>query len=294
MHALRLTDSWPVENVAVCVIRADGTTATSGDQDHEFRIASVAKIITTWACLVAVEEGIVTLDLPVGQPGCTLRHLLCHAGGYGFDGVEPIARPERTRIYSNTGIEMAATTVADAAGISFADYLDEAVLQPLGMTVTALTGSPAHRISSTAADLGRFIDEVRRPRLISVATAADAQTTHFPQLSGVLPGIGRFHRGRGLPTLLPILQSLLKSLLKVTAPQPVHDLRRPVFSKSSAANFSCNHPHPPRKPTSSQRPHRRQNRCSCIQKRHPRFKFGSQSLSGHDTTCSLPKRSTTR
>ena len=192
MQALRLTDSWPVDNVAVSVLRADGSTETSGDQDHLFRIASVAKTITTWACLVAVEEGIVALDQPVGQPGCTLRHLLCHAGGYGFDGVDPIARPERTRIYSNTGIEMAAATVSEAAGIRFADYLAEAVLQPLGMSATALNGSPAHHMSSTAADLIRFINEVRRPRLISMATAGDAKTSQFPELSGIVPGVGRF------------------------------------------------------------------------------------------------------
>ena len=120
-------------------------------------------MLTAWACLVAVEEGIVSLDQPVGQPGCTLRHLLCHAGGYGFDGAEPIARPERTRIYSNTGIEMAAATVADAAGITFADYLAEAVLQPLGMSATTLHGSPAHRMSSTAADLTRFAQRARGP-----------------------------------------------------------------------------------------------------------------------------------
>ena len=72
---------------------------------------------------MAIEEGIVTLDLPIGQPGCTLRHLLCHAGGYGFDGAEPISKPERNRIYSNTGIEMAASAVADASGMTFGDYL---------------------------------------------------------------------------------------------------------------------------------------------------------------------------
>ena len=49
-----------------------------------------------------------SLDDPVGQPGCTLRHLLAHAGGYPFEGSDPIARPERRRIYSNTGIEMVA------------------------------------------------------------------------------------------------------------------------------------------------------------------------------------------
>ncbi len=164
----------------------------TGDQHQKFRIASVAKTITAWACLVAIEEGIVTLDLPIGQPGCTLRHLLCHAGGYGFDGSEPIARPERNRIYSNTGIEMAAATVAEAAGIAFGDYLDEAVLHPLGMTSTTLQGSPAHGLRSTAADLTRFLAEVCTPTLISADTKAQATVTHFPDLNGIIPGVGRF------------------------------------------------------------------------------------------------------
>jgi len=153
---------------------------------------AVAKTITAWACLVAIEEGIVSLDQPVGQPGCTLRHLLCHAGGYGFDGADPIARPERTRIYSNTGIEMAANAVADAAGITFAGYLDEAVLSPLAMSATTLRGSPAHRMSSTVSDLVLFVHELRSSRLVAAATARTAQTPHFPELSGIIPGIGRF------------------------------------------------------------------------------------------------------
>ena len=192
MRALGLIHSWPVGTVAAAVILPDGAVDTVGDQQHIFRIASVAKTISTWACLVAIEEGIVTLDLPVGQAGCTLRHLLCHAGGYGFDGAEPIARPERNRIYSNTGIEMAAATVADAAGISFDSYLDEAVLHPLGMTATTLNGSPAHRMWSNAADLTRFAAEARSPSLISATTAADAVTPQFPSLNGIIPGLGRF------------------------------------------------------------------------------------------------------
>lgn len=192
MQSLRQIEGWPVEHAAAAVVACDGTVATSGDQAHGFRIASVAKTITTWACLVAAEEGIVSLDQPIGQPGCTLRHLLSHAGGYGFDGAEPIARPERTRIYSNTGIEIAAAAVAEAAGIEFEAYLDEAVLRPLAMTATKLNGSPAHRMWSTAADLTRFVLEVRTPTLISAATAADATAVHFPSLNGVVPGIGRF------------------------------------------------------------------------------------------------------
>ena len=38
---------------------------------------------------------------------------------------------------------------------------DEAVLRPLEMTSTTLQGSPAHGIRSTAADLTRFLAEVR-------------------------------------------------------------------------------------------------------------------------------------
>jgi CubicO group peptidase (beta-lactamase class C family) len=192
VRALRLIDTWPVANSAAAVVRTDGSIDTAGDQQQIFRIASVAKTITAWACLIAIEEGIVTLDLPLGQPGCTLRHLLCHAGGYGFDGAEPIARPERNRIYSNTGIEIAAAAVAEAAGIAFGDYLDEAVLRPLGMTSTTLQGSAAHGMRSTAADLVRFLAEVRVPTLISADTKALATTTHFPDLNGIIPGIGRF------------------------------------------------------------------------------------------------------
>jgi CubicO group peptidase (beta-lactamase class C family) len=192
VQALRLTESWPVGDIAAAVVRRNGSIDTIGDQHHPYRLASIAKTITAWACLVAVEEGIVALDQPVGQPGCTLRHLLSHAGGYGFDGQEPISRPERNRIYSNTGIELAAATVAGAAGITFADYLDEAVLHPLDMSATTLRGSPAHRMWSTAADLTRFVLEIRTPQLISRATADLAATAQFPDLNGVIPGLGRY------------------------------------------------------------------------------------------------------
>jgi CubicO group peptidase (beta-lactamase class C family) len=192
VQALRLIDEWPVDHVAAAVVTPDGSVHTRGEQQQQFRIASIAKPITTWACLVAVEEGIVALDLAVGQPGCTLRHLLSHAGGYGFDGAEPIARPERTRIYSNTGIEMAAKAVADAAGMAFDQYLDEAVLNPLGMSSSTLRGSPAHRIWSTVADLIRFVAEIRSPTLVTPASVVEATTVQFPQLNGIVPGVGKF------------------------------------------------------------------------------------------------------
>jgi CubicO group peptidase (beta-lactamase class C family) len=168
--------------------------ATIGDVQRTQRLASISKPMATWAILVAVEEGIVALDQPVGQPGCTLRHLLSHAGGYGFDGAEPVARPENTRMYSNTGIEIAAAAVESASGLTFADYLRESVFVPLGMDASELRGSPAHQVHSSLGDTCRFVAEVMRPSLIDVSTADDATRTHYPTLAGIVPGVGRYEQ----------------------------------------------------------------------------------------------------
>ena len=196
MKALQLTRTWPVPNVSAATIVFAGddepVVSTIGDVEHSFRLASITKPVTAWAVLIAVEEGLISLDAAIGQPGCTLRHLLAHAGGYPFDGTEPIAAPGRRRIYSNTGIEMAADAVATAAAMSFADYLSEAVLHPLGMNTTELRGSPAHNMFSTVADVTRFAIELARPTLVSADTASIATHPVFAELPGVLPGLGRY------------------------------------------------------------------------------------------------------
>lgn len=197
-RALDQVRNWPVTNVSAATIvvtdATDPVIETVGDQVRRYWLASIAKTITAWAVLVAVEEGVADLALPIGQPGCTLRHLLSHAGGYAFDGSEPIAAPQRRRIYSNTGIELAAAEVATQAGMSFEQYLHEAVLEPLHMVSTELRGSPAHALWSTCADVVRFIKEVIRPTLISSGTATEATQPVFAELAGVLPGVGRYPR----------------------------------------------------------------------------------------------------
>src|SRR5262245_55598061 len=133
MTALHLVTSWPVEHVAAAVV-VDGEPAqTIGDTERVYRLASVSKPIVAWAMMVAVEEGVVDLDAPLAHveapEGATLRHLLAHAGGFGFDGELPVAAIERRRIYSNTGIERAAQELASAAQMPFEDYLREAVFE---------------------------------------------------------------------------------------------------------------------------------------------------------------------
>ncbi len=194
MAALDLTDNWPVPHVSAAILRAGTVVTTIGDPDRVQRLASISKPMAAWATLVAVEEGVVSLDQPAGQPGCTVRHLLAHAGGYGFDGDEPIARPETTRMYSNTGIGLVARAVEDATGMTFADYLQEAVFDPLGMHSSALRGPAAHGVRSNLADTCRFIGDVMRPTLIHSETAAEAKRIHYPALAGIVPGVGRYEQ----------------------------------------------------------------------------------------------------
>lgn len=192
MTALELTARWPAAKVAACVTSGGAMVSTTGDIDQPFAVASITKPLVAWAFLVAVEEGTIRLEDPAGQPGCTYRHLLSHAGGYPFDGTEPISPPERTRGYSNAGIEIAARSLEAATGFTMAAYLRDAVLDPLGMSSTVLAGSPAHGARSSVRDLARFVAETRSPTLISAGTRDIAFLSTYPDLSGIVPGVGRF------------------------------------------------------------------------------------------------------
>jgi CubicO group peptidase (beta-lactamase class C family) len=183
---------WPVERAAAGLTDADGTRALGGDPHWQVGIASVSKLLTGLAALVAVEEGAVELDEPAGPPGSTVRHLLAHASGLDFDTDRIRAEPGTRRIYSNVGIEQFAEHLAHRSGIQFDDYLRQAVLEPLGMRHTELRGSPAHAVASTVDDLLRFARELLRPTLISPELLVEATTVQWPDLAGLVPGIGRF------------------------------------------------------------------------------------------------------
>ncbi|HEX6659028.1 MAG TPA: serine hydrolase domain-containing protein [Ilumatobacter sp.] len=184
-----------MEHVTAAVVTADGSE-TIGDTERVYRLASLTKPMVAWAVMIGVEEGIVALDAPLrfanAPDGVTLRHLLAHAGGFGFDGDEPIAPPARRRIYSNTGIERAADELAGASGIAFADYLREAVWEPLGMSSATLDGSPAHGARASSSDAVLFVSEMLHPRLLADETYRDVISTQFAGLAGIVPDVGRF------------------------------------------------------------------------------------------------------
>jgi CubicO group peptidase (beta-lactamase class C family) len=189
---LATIDEWPVPHAAAAVINHESVVATHGETDRVFRLASISKVIAGWTCLIAVEEGSVSLDDAVGPPGATLRHCLAHASGYGFDTATPIMGVGKRRIYSNTGIETAANHIAERTGMMFSEYMREAIFVPLGMDDSSLKASPAYAVFSTVDDMALFMQELIQPTLISDATAKDAVTIQYPELGGVIPGLGSY------------------------------------------------------------------------------------------------------
>ena len=164
---------------------------TRGPAERPFAWASVTKLLTAGAVLVAAEEGILELGEPAGPPGSTVRHLLAHASGLPPDGGAPLASPGERRIYSNTGFELLGELVAARAAMPFGEYVRAAVLEPCGMGATRLEGSPAWAAAGPLADLLAFGAELLAPRFVAAETLAEATAVAFPGLAGVLPGLGR-------------------------------------------------------------------------------------------------------
>ena len=191
MEALRQIDEWGATHAAVAVVRADGVVAQHGDAAHVYRWASITKLLTAYALLIALEEGTIALDDAAGPEGSTVQHLAAHASGLPFEGTATIARPGQRRIYSNAGYEALAETIARAASMPFEDYLKAAVLDPLGIN-GELRGSAAAFFFGDLADLVAFSRELLRPTLVSEETLAEATSVVFPGLNGVVPGLGRF------------------------------------------------------------------------------------------------------
>jgi len=179
--------NWPAAAGWMTETRNEST----GPIERALPWASVTKILTALAVWVAVEEGTVAWDDPVGPPGATLSHLLAHASGLAPDDDTVLAAPGRRRIYSNRGFELAAAHLASQAGMSFAEYLAAGVIEPLKLGSTSLVGSAASGASGSLTDLLTVGRELMFPTLVTTETHALASSVSFPGLAGVLPGFGR-------------------------------------------------------------------------------------------------------
>ena len=158
------TEGYGLADVAASI----AVTPTTG-----FNVGSISKTIAAWGVMTLVEQGRIDLDAPVAtyltrwslpesgfdEKGVTIRRLLSHTAGlslHGYPGwgpdellptleeslsgntngagaVELVMEPGTRWQYSGGGYTLAQLIVEEVTGESFADYVRDAVLRPLGM-----------------------------------------------------------------------------------------------------------------------------------------------------------------
>jgi CubicO group peptidase (beta-lactamase class C family) len=187
-----VTQWYPEGGASAVLIRHPDSAVTwqvAGAPERILPWASVTKLVTTLAVLIAVEEGSVALDDTIpGFDGVTLAHLLAHAGGIAADRPTQ-SRPAGTRrSYSNASIRLAADHVARRTELPFTTYVDTGVIEPLDLRI--VWGDPAAGAAGTIEDLCRLGAQFLSPTLISQETLSLATRPWWPDLDGVVPGFG--------------------------------------------------------------------------------------------------------
>jgi CubicO group peptidase (beta-lactamase class C family) len=217
-----------------------------------FLVASVSKLFTATAVMQLYERGRLQLDEdvnhylhtfqlrePFARP-VTLAHLLTHTGGFDERtigtsartraGVQPLGQYLAARMpacslppgdvisYSNHGVALAGHIVEEVSGVPFARYVEENILQPLGMRHSSfepgeqLEGAlavgydydkdddsyravprtyrndgPAGQLVATGTDMAAFLiahlqeGRYRDTRILQEATAREMHRQHFTQ-----------------------------------------------------------------------------------------------------------------
>ena len=206
-----------------------------------FRAASVSKLVTATAVMQLVEQGKLYIDVDINTylthfqlennypSPITARHLLTHTSGIEdrlFGNTVPSAdrlvslgdyfaahvprriRPPGEQIaYSNTGMALAGHLVEGVSGLSFEEYVERNIFQPLGMTRSSFRQPyPAHlapnvvpsgadsgamllypsgSMISTVPDMGRFIaahlngGRLGDARILSEESVREMHRQHF-------------------------------------------------------------------------------------------------------------------
>ncbi|WRS30338.1 serine hydrolase domain-containing protein [Actinomycetaceae bacterium MB13-C1-2] len=192
-------DEYPVPfRHAIAAVDGSGRVLWSqGELDRVFPLASVTKVLTSLGTMRAVEEGLVSLDTPIGRrtghdEPYTVRHLLSHSSGLDVEGDGDSFRdaPEQKRIYSNQGFEVLGRHLEKSVGAPLEEWMRSRVYEPLGLQATEIPGSPARAGVGTAEDLTLLVEEFLDPQLFAPETLAVMTSVAYPGLRGTLPGYG--------------------------------------------------------------------------------------------------------
>ena len=162
-----------------------------------FRLGSVTKLFTATAILQLRDQGKLQLDDPVAQhlpwfelqstfesaPEITLRQLLTHTSGLPREAAFPywtthefptteeinaalrtqsaIYPPDKTYKYSNLGMALLGEVVVAVSGQTYADYIQQHIFGPLGMTRSAVVPVEVVRQQMATAYMRRRADGKR-------------------------------------------------------------------------------------------------------------------------------------
>ncbi len=204
-----------------------------------FCVASISKPVTAWGVMRLVEEGQIDLDAPVDgyltrwhlplspfdASGVTTRRLLSHMAGVNVEGyagydigqplptlegslagsarsntaVHLVQEPGKSFLYSTGGYTILQLLVEERTGQLFAGYMEQEVLQPLGMTHSSFVRTPA-----VAATLATGYDGLGQalPEVAWVEQAGGGFYTTVGDLAllaaAAMPGPGGEPAGRGV------------------------------------------------------------------------------------------------
>lgn len=152
---------------------ADRAEGRPMDLETRFRMASHSKLFTATAIMQLREQGKLRLDDPVkdylpwfdfqrdadDDPPVTIEHLLTHSSGlpreagphwsdWDFPTRDEVRElmaqrrapysPEVRRKYSNLAYTIAGMVIEEVSGMSWAEYLQENIFDPLGMTASSV------------------------------------------------------------------------------------------------------------------------------------------------------------
>lgn len=190
---------------------ADAETGEPLSSDHLFRIASHSKTFTATAALQLVERGALSLSDTVAQhlpdftdtsiADATVRELLGHQAGVIRDGGDadywqrggPFPDREMLRQmcldegrvfdrneffkYSNIGFGLLGLIIEAASGLAYAEYVQTAIVDALGLTSTGPEWVAARADQYAAGHTGRIESTDIRRRIEHVDTRALAAAT---------------------------------------------------------------------------------------------------------------------
>lgn len=186
-------DTWPGSPAYVVLRVRDGVVervSEQGDLDEVRPWASVSKMAVSMAFGVEMDWGFHTYGEIVGPRGANFANLLSHSSGLGLEEGDPLVPIATKRVYSNYGVDYAVNAVVGENPP--ANWLDDRIFRPLGMSSTKLLGRPSAGVSGSTNDLATMAVAWLRPDIITAETRERLTRVYLPDLAGIVPGFGRF------------------------------------------------------------------------------------------------------